>query len=122
MGSKYEFVFTFESTSSKFRLIFKRLYATIFAWNTMHPNNVNKWAVADPGGGGGEGVGATGARPPKIGSTMFFNPIFIRMLKNKAQIARKHWNSPRASRALKRALDPCRKWVWFRARNVRAGT
>ena len=30
--------------------------------------------------------GATGARPPKIGSTMYF--LSIRMLKNKAQIAR----------------------------------
>ena len=38
---------------------------------------------------GGSKGGATGARPPKIGSTMFFNPIcFIRKLKNKAQIAR----------------------------------
>ena len=39
-------------------------------------------AVADPGG-------ATGAPPPKIGSTLFFViQFFIRILKNKAQIAR----------------------------------
>ena len=44
-------------------------------------------SVADPRGGGGEG--AQQAPPPKIGSTMFFKIKFvIRMLKNKAQIAR----------------------------------
>ena len=50
----------------------------------------NVYKVADPEGG------VTGARPPppnkkkkKIGSTIFFtNPVCIRMLKNKAQIAR----------------------------------
>ena len=43
--------------------------------------NSNNNTVADPrGGGGGQQVHA----PPKIGSTIFF----IRMLKNKAQIAR----------------------------------
>ena len=46
------------------------------------------------------------------------------MVKNKAQIA---WKSikkkkPRASRALKQALDPCQKWVRFRAHNVHVGT
>ena len=44
---------------------------------------MNSFPVANPGGGG-----ATGARPPKIWSTMFFIQFLIRMLKNKAQIAR----------------------------------
>ena len=44
------------------------------------------------------------------------------MLKDKAQIAQESIEKPyRASRALKRALDPCRKWVRLRAR-MRAGT
>ena len=59
-----------------------------------------------------------------IGSTtcMFFLiQYFIRMLKNKAQIAQESINNnPRASRARLRALNPCRKWVRFHARNVRA--
>ena len=42
-----------------------------------------QWRIQGGGGGGG----ATGA-PPKIGSTVFFNPSFIRMFNNKAQIAR----------------------------------
>ena len=42
--------------------------------------------VADPRGGGG---GAQQAHPPKIESAMFvFFQFFIKMLKNKAQIAR----------------------------------
>ena len=42
-------------------------------------------SLADPRGGGG----ATGMCPAKIGSTMFFLiQLFIRMLRNKAQIAR----------------------------------
>ena len=44
---------------------------------------------------------------PKTGSTMFFffYPIFIRMHKNKAQIAREHEEKkPIASRAIKRAV------------------
>ena len=40
------------------------------------------------GSGGSRGGGATGARPPKIGSAViFYNPFCIRMLKNGAQIA-----------------------------------
>ena len=52
--------------------------------------------VADPRGGGGGG--ATGARPPKIGSTVCVlnQKNFIRMLKNKAQIAQE---------SIKTALD-----------------
>ena len=40
---------------------------------------------------------------------IFYNPFCIRMLKNRAQIALESIKIPRASRALKRALDPCRK-------------
>ena len=47
------------------------------------------------------------------------------MLKNKAQFARDSIKTTLelpGPLALKRALDPCQKWVRFRARNVRAGT
>ena len=72
-------------------------------------------SVADPGGGGG---GATGTPPPPQKKKKkkknwidcdFYNPFYIRMLKNRAQIALESIKKPRASRALKWALDPCRK-------------
>ena len=53
--------------------------------------------------------GATSAHPPKkkLDRLCFiFIPFCIRMLKNKAQIVRESIKNPRASRALKRALDP----------------
>ena len=57
--------------------------------------------VADPG------AQQASPPPPKIGSTMFFYPFFkIRMLKNKAQIARE---------SIKNEFGFC-------VRNVRAGT
>ena len=51
--------------------------------------------MADPGGG------ATGARPLKFGRLIFFSldPFCIRMLKNRAKIARESIKTPRASRA-----------------------
>ena len=50
---------------------------------TRHYDSLRVQYVADPGGGG-----ATGARPPKIGSTViFYKPFCIRMLKNRALIA-----------------------------------
>ena len=64
-----------------------------------------------------QGEGAQQARAPtKIGSAMFFLIQFlkIRMLKNKAQIARESIKTILE-------LDPCRKWVRFRSRNVREG-
>ena len=47
---------------------------------------MNTWPVADPRVGGGGGAQQA---PPKIGPTMFILiQLFIRMLKNNAQIAR----------------------------------
>ena len=60
--------------------------------------------MADPGG--------RNRRPPlKLDQLwVFYNPFCIRMLKNGAQIALESIKKkPRASRALKRALDPCRQ-------------
>ena len=65
--------------------------------------------------------------PPQIGSTMFFIYFFLRMLKNKAEIARE---SIKTTLELPRPLSgPCRPGplpgkfiVRFRACNVRAGT
>ena len=67
--------------------------------------------VADPRGGGGW---RNRCAPLKLDQLCFFIQFFIRMLKNKAQIARKSIKTTPegpgpASRALKRALDPCRK-------------
>ena len=60
--------------------------------------------------------GATGAPPPqkkKLIDYVFFPPYCIRMLKNKAQIARESIKNQEllSSRALKRAMDPCRKGI-----------
>ena len=76
--------------------------------------------VADPRGGGNR-------RPPPLPNWIncVFNPFFkIIMLKNKAQNARE---SIKTTLELPGPLsgpcmEPCRKWVRFRARNVRAGT
>ena len=56
-------------------------------------------SVADPGGGGRN-------RRPQNGSTviLFYNTFCSRMLKNGAQVALESIKTPRASRALKRAL------------------
>ena len=64
--------------------------------------------------GGGGATGACPPPPPKIGSTMFF---LIQFSISEGSDCTREQNNPRASRAFKRALDPCRKWVCFRARN-----
>ena len=98
-----ETVRTFASISDESSPFLVRLYsqrehvgAAMLADITI-PSGKISTAVADPEGG------ATGARPPKIGSTMFFiHFLTIRMLENKAQIARE-------SIKITLELDPCRK-------------
>ena len=46
------------------------------------------WQFPGRGGGGGGGCARATGAPPKIGSTVFKSIFSIRMLKNKAQIAR----------------------------------
>ena len=63
-------------------------------------------------GGSKGGGGATGAHPPKIESTSVFFiqfTFFIRMLNNKAQIARESIIITLELPGPKRALDPCQK-------------
>ena len=61
--------------------------------------------------------------PPWFWSDMIFCiPVCIRILKNKAQIARESIKNPKASRAFKRALDPGRKDFGLCACNVLAHT
>ena len=66
-------------------------------------NHLASMAVADL-----EGCSRHAPPPPMIDYD-FVIPFCIRMLKNKAQIARESIKNPRASRALKLALDPGRK-------------
>ena len=86
----------------------------IFSFLFQMPTLFCKLGYFLSGGSRGGGGGAAGARPPKIGSTMFFFiPFCIRMLKNKAQIARESIKTPIiASRALRPALGPGGKGVW----------
>ena len=61
--------------------------------------------MADPGG-----RNRRPPPPPKIGSTVIFLlPILYQNAENGAQIALESIKNPRASRALKRALDPVPK-------------
>ena len=80
------------TTKNNYKERLKFLYETVLQKNFLgkklpwyDTQSIHSLTVADPRGGGAQQACA----PPKIESIMLFNPIFfIRMLKNKAQIAR----------------------------------
>ena len=72
------------------------------------------------GGGGGSRCVSLGYSLIDCGFFFFLIPLCIRMLKNKAQIAREGIKNPESFRVLKWALDPTVNYYGHCARDVRA--